>query len=203
MEPDRPEIEVLDTERPPGPVARWVTGALRRPVARVAVAAVAALVLIGVWTTRPQEEPAATADAEQVAGTDAPPGLRPPPARGREEATGSWQVADDLAIRSGPRGHTVTFTATNRGADDQDPRQLEVTGAFVDRPGLVYRGSCSAAERTRDGYRKIRRAVAPQETVLVRCSDVTRYGGRTAWIDPASVTVRRIPCESEGSSLPM
>ena len=199
---DRPEVEVLDTERPPGAVQQWVTATLRRPAGRAAAAVVAALVLVGVWATLPEDEPDAAAETDAVALAEAPPGLRPPPARGRAATTGSWQVAD-LAVRSGPRGHLVTFRATNGGGEAQDPSQLEVTGAFVDRPGLVYRATCSRAELTRRGYRAIEGTVRPTRTVLVRCTDVTRYGGRTAWIDPSSVTVRRIPCESEGSSLPM
>ena len=199
---DRPEVEVLDTERPPGAVQQWVAATLRRPVGRAAAAVVAALVLVGLWSTLPEDEPKAAAETDAVALAEAPPGLRPPPARGRAATTGSWQVADDLAIRSGPRGHSVTFTATNGGGEPQDPSQLEVTGAFVDRPGLTYRATCSGAQRTERGYRTIEGTVRPTRTVLVRCTDVTRYGGRTAWIDPSSVTVR-IPCESEGSSLPM
>jgi hypothetical protein len=97
----------------------------------------------------------------------------------------------------------VTFTATNRGTEAQDPSQLEVTGAFVDRPGLTFRASCSGTERSPRGYRRISGDVRPSRAVLVRCTDVTKYGGRTAWIDPSPVTVRRIPCESGGSSLPM
>ncbi|CAA9397606.1 MAG: hypothetical protein AVDCRST_MAG47-3216 [uncultured Nocardioidaceae bacterium] len=204
MEPDdRPEVEVLDTERPPSAVQQWVEARLRHPAAKAAVAVVAALVLLGAWSVLPEDEPKAEADAEAVAAADTPPGLRPPPARGRESGTGSWQVADDLAIRTGPRGHSVTFTATNRGAEPQDPGQLEVTGAFVDRVGLVYRAACSAAVRRARGYRTIQGDVGPTKTVLVRCTDVTKYGGRTAWIDPSSVTVRLIPCESDASSLPM
>ena len=198
--PERPEMEVLDTERPPGAFQQWATRVLRRRLVRASVAIVAALSLVGVWATLPRDQPASRADA--VAGGETPPGLRPPPARGRESATGTWQV-DDLAVRTGHHGHTVTFTATNRGGETQDPRDLEVTGTFVDRPGLAYAGSCAAAEPAGDGYRTIRGVIDPGDKVLVRCKDVTRYGGRTAWIDPSSVTVRRIPCESEGSPLPM
>ena len=204
MEPeDRPEVEVLDTERPPGAVQLWVESRLRHPAAKAAVAGVAALVLLGAWSVLPKDEPARAAGGDPVAAADTPPGLRPPPARGRQAGTGTWQVADDLAIRTGPRGHSVTFTATNRGAEPQDPGRLEVTGAFVDRAGLVYRATCSAAERRARGYRTVQGDVGPRKTVLVRCTDVTKYGGRTAWIDPSTVTVRRIPCESESSSLPM
>lgn len=200
---DRPEVEVLDTGRPPGALQRWLSSTLRRPAARAALAVAVALVLAGVWTMLPSDEPPAAADAEPTVGADDAPGLRPPPARGRESPTGDWRVAEDLAVRSGPRGHTVTFSATNRGVERQDPRDLEVTAEFVDRPGLTYRATCAAVRRTPQGHRPLRGTVRPQKTVLVRCRDATRYGGDTAWIDPSSIAVRRIPCESEASSLPM
>ena len=200
---DRPEVEVLDTGRPPGAWQRWMSSTLRRPAARAAMAVAVAPVLAGVWTTLPGEEPTTAADAEPAVGGHDAPGLRPPPARGREPSTGDWRIAEDLAVRSGPRGHTVTFTATNRGAEPQDPRDLEVTAEFIDQPGLTYRATCASAKRTDRGDRTVRRTVAPGRSVPVRCTDVTGYGGTTGWIDPGSITVRRIPCESEASSLPM
>jgi hypothetical protein len=200
---DRPEVEVLDTGRPPGALQRWMSGALRRPAARAALAVGVALVLAGVWSTLPGDEPTPAADVEPTVAGDEVPGLRPPPARGREPSTGDWRIAEDLAVRSGPRGHTITFSATNGGVEPQDPRDLEVTAEFVDRPGLTYRGTCAAVRRTPQGYRPLRGTVKPQQPVLVRCRDVTQYDGDTAWIALSSITVRRIPCESEASSLPM
>jgi hypothetical protein len=201
--PDRPEVEVLDTERPPGALQQWVSRMLGRPVVRATVAVVAVLALVGVWITLPGDEPEAAADAEEAAAPDTPPGPRPPPARGRQSPTGSWQVADDLAIRSGPKGHVVTFSAVNGGATAQDPADLEVVAGFVDRAYLQYRATCSGVRLAGRDAPRFRRLVEPGQEVFVRCRDTTRYGGRTAWIDPSSVTVRRTPCESEGDALPL
>lgn len=201
---DRPEVEVLDTGRPQGRLQEWMSATLRRPAARAALAVAAgALVVAGVWTTLSGDEPTAAADAEPAVGADGAPGLRPPPARGRESSTGDWRIAEDLAVRSGPRGHTVTFSATNRGTERLDPRDLEVTADFIDQPGLTYRATCALAKQNKSGDRTLRSSVAPGRSVLVRCTDVTGYGGTTGWIDPSSITVRRIPCESEASSLPL
>ena len=198
----QPDIEVLDDERPPSALQQWATRTLRRPLVRAAIAVPLAVVLVGAWSVLPRDQPVPVDDGSSAAA-DTPPGLRPPPPRGRESPTGSWRVADDLSIRTGPRGHTIVFSATNGGARAKDPRELEVTGGFVDRPGLTYVSTCAAVERSPGGYRTIRGSIGPRRTVLVRCRDVTAYGGRTAWIDPTSVVVRRKPCESEASSLPM
>ncbi len=202
--PDRPEVEVLDTERPPGAFEQWLASAFRRREARIGAAALVAIALIGVWVTLPGEEPEATAEQETVAGDSAPPGLRPPPARGREFPTGDWRVTTDtIVIRSGPIGPTVSFIATNKGTEKRDPTQLEVTAGFVDRPGSTFRAGCSGVEPVPGKFRPLSDPVKPQDSVHVRCQSSTRHHPQTPTIDFATIEVRLIPCESEQSTLPM
>ena len=204
--PDRPDMEVLDTDRPPSRFGAWIGAALRRRGVRLLGLGLA-LVLVGVWfVSAPSENPVTgAAGGDKASAPITAPGLRPPPARGRtpETGSGSWQVLDDLAIRTGPRGHQITFSAINRGPVGQDPSDLEVVGSFVDAPGLAYRATCAAVGRATHGTRPLIGAVESRERVYVRCTDVTRYRGTTAWIDPTSVEVRVVPCESEASAVPM
>lgn len=164
---------------------------------------VAALVVVGVWTMLPRTDGPAPADAEPAAAADTPPGLRPPPARGRESTTGSWQVVENFAVRSGPKGHTVLFTATNRGSEAADPGDLQVTAGYLGRPALDYRATCLAVDPRWQGPRTLTDTVEPRRTVVIRCRDTTRYAGAPPALDRSSIEVRRVPCESEGSSLPM
>lgn len=206
--PDRPEMEVLETGRPAGALARWLQKVFGRRRVHVAVTAVTAATvgLVGAATMSATVLDAdRTDDArdERSSSAGTPPGLRPPPPRGRESPTGRWLVAQDLAIRSGPGGHVVTFSAVNNGTTAADPRELEVVGGFVDREHLEYTAVCAGVELAGRGAPRFRGIVDPGRRVFVRCRDTTPYGGRTAWIDPGSVTVRRTETAWEGAAVPM
>ena len=200
--PERPSAEVLDTGRPPGAVERWAGSLLQGRGAKV-VGVIGVLLLgAGAWSVVAADDPDSPA-AEgtgpvEPASADAPPGLRPPPARGREATTGTWKVTQDVAIRSSPKGHTVTFLAVNGGTEPQDPTRFQVSGGFVDRPGLDYQASCAGVELSPDGYRPLRKPVKPGQEVFVRCVDTTRYGAKVAWLDPKTVLVTTEPCEESG-----
>lgn len=200
---DRGEMEVLTTGDPPSALRAWIERQLVRPGVRAALVMVLAVVLIGVWTSLPKDDRNSATNTEEAPIAEAPPGLRPPPPRGRESPTGDWQVANDVAITSGPKGHVVTFSAFNAGATAQDPADLQVVGAFVDRDDLDYVARCAGVDLDARGGPRFDGLVEPGYKVFVRCRDVTRYGGRAAWIDPGSITVRKVPCESEEPTVPM
>ena len=197
--PDLPHVEVLDTGRPPGVLERWLrTWSF---AGKVASASAVALLTGGGWFVLASHGPAAEDDVSVDEAPVVAPGLRPPPARGREAGSGSWRVSQDVSIRSGPRGHTITFFAANKGTEPQDPARFRVAAGFVDREGLDYRATCAAVRLTSRGYRPRTSLVQPDEEVFVRCTDTTRYGRAVAWIDPKSVVVSTEPCE-ESRSLP-
>ncbi len=201
---DRPPVEVLEGGHEPGAVEQRVRSALQGRWGRAAAVALALALGGGAWWAADKDpapaqeagrDPADLAELAAVA-----PGLRPPPARGPQPTTTTdWQVPLDVRISSGPRGHTVTFFAVNRGDRPQDPSDLRVEGGFVDEPDLTYTAECGRVRLTAGGYRPQDGSVAPGKKVFVRCTDTTAYLGRPAWIDPKTVLVRTAPCESEGT----
>lgn len=196
-------MEVLETGRPPNALERSARALLRRRGVRAGLAVGALLLLAGGWVVHATDDspPSATAEAEETgAMITGSPGLRPAPAYGRRGVESTWKVAPDVSVRSGPRGHTVTFFAVNRGPEAQDPHELRVGAAFVDRPRLEYQAACAGVEPAASGYRPLRGKVPAGERVLVRCTDTTEYDGAPARIDPASVVVRTTPCEDAGRS---
>ena len=194
--PDRPAVEVLDTGRPPGALERRMTALLQHRGAKAAGVVGVLLIGGGTWAVVGSEEPVAEGtDAVEPASAEVPPGLRPPPASGRESGTGTWKVTQDVSIRSGPNGHTITFLAVNGGTEPQDPTRFQVAAGFVDRPRLDYQASCAGVKLSPDGYRPLRKPVRPGQEVFVRCVDTTEYGAKVAWIDPKTVLVSTEQCE--------
>jgi hypothetical protein len=197
MDQERPDapVEVLETGRPTGVLERWTRAALARPSARAVLVLGVALCLLGAWVAvRSDSSPPAEPQAE-AAAAGVPPGLRPPPLRAGSgpRDTSGWKAPLDLAVRSGPHGHTITFFAVNRGTQPLDPRWFVVSAGFVDQPELAYKASCTGL---RPGTRRpIRGTVPPGMRILVRCDDTTAYQGDPAWIDPPTIVVRAGRCE--------
>ena len=204
MEPNRPEqppMEVLESEREPSRLERWAGALLRTRGRRVGVATVVLLAGGGLVASQADRDAGADAEPADAQAAVTATGLRPAPAIGRQGAdTSSWRVGRDVSVRSGPRGHTVTFFAVNLGPQAQDPRAIQVDAEFVDRPRLTYEASCAGVERTPRGHQPLRGDVAAGDRVLVRCSDETKYPAAPARIDTASVTVRTTPCDGSGRS---
>lgn len=198
-------MEVLDSEREPSRLERWAGAVLGRPAGMAIAAVTVILVLAGLWVAYSPggggSSVSADAEADEASASTGSPGLRPAPVLGRQGEDGSsWRVARDVSVRSGPRGHTVTFFAVNLGPRSQDPRALQVDAEFVDRPKLTYEASCVGVELTPRGHETLRGDVAAGERVFVRCSDKTKYPAAPARIDTASVTVRTVPCDGSGGS---
>lgn len=195
MEPERPPMEVLDDERPPTFFERHVAPLVQSRAARAGVAVAGVLLLLGAWAVAgPVEDGADQAEAAPAAGPIEPPGLRPPPFRGRESSAGPWRVRGEVATRSGPNGNTFTFRASNTGSTPADPRDLQVEAGYLDRPEAVYTVACVGVRRTDDGVRSLKTLVAPGRTVSVQCVDAPEEP-EPPRMAPLVVTVTTARCE--------
>lgn len=198
MEPNRPEgppDEVLSTGHPPGAVERWASSLAARPGLRTAAAAGLLVVAVGAWLAATSRDPAVeTRTGLSAAERVSAPGLRPVPS---PDGTNPWEVGDDLAIRSGPRGHTITFHAVNRGHEAAWPSNLRVDARFLDTRGLIYQAHCAGFRATHDGRTVVDGAIPPGEKVFVRCRDITHYAGKPPRISPWTVHITTVPCGRE------
>lgn len=187
-------MEVLDTERPPSAVERWVRPLLDRRGARPAIAA-GVVLLLGVWVaTSLGDESRVEARSEGAGVAVGAPGLRTPPEGARRSGTAPWQVRGDVVITRSPKGNTFTFVAVNGGTEPEDARDLQVEAGYLDRPEAVYAVACVGVERTPNGARARRALVDPGDRVLLRCKD-PRRSGEPARVTPMVTTVAKKPCE--------
>lgn len=198
MEPIRPDgtpDEVLSTGRPPGALERWAGSLAARRGFRAVVAAVLLVGALGAWLAFSSRHPATEARPGLTSDQRvSAPGLRPTPSG---DGTNPWAVGDDLAIRSGPRGHTITFHAVNTSHKAAWPSNLRVDARFLDTRGLIYQAHCFGFRATLHGRRAVDGAVAPGGKVFVRCRDITHYAGKPPRISPWTVHITTVPCGRE------
>jgi len=197
-----PPDEVLSTGRPPGPAERWARSLLARSGFRAAMGAgLLALVLVAWFVVSSRDEPAASAGKQTAAPVSAP-GLRPAPLRGPPEFRSPWKVRGDVSIRRGPHGSTLTFHAVNGGSAAAWPSNIRVDARFLDRQGLIYQAHCLGIRPTAHGPSVVEGGVAPGAEVLVRCTDITHYGGSPARLAAWTVHVTAVPCHAEAGRQP-
>ena len=199
-QPQRREVELLDTNAPAGAFERFATAALRRRGVRIAGAvATALLVGAGAAAGLDQEEPTVVAqpeDAPTAAPRD-PDSYEPPPWLTAREI--GWAVLGRPEVDPESPVYVVTVRAVNRSLEPGRPQELRAVGRFEGRPGFRFSATCRGFNRDAAGVpRPVRSAVEPGERVLLRCTDTMEYAGNRPELDLRSIRIQGIQCGDEG-----
>ena len=203
MEP-RPEpsdMELLETNRPPGAFERAASALLRRRGVRVAgvvaLGLVAGLAIaVGPTTEEPPKAPEDTAEAADRSLRD-PDSYRPPP--WVLSADAGWQVIGRPKVNLESPVYVVTFRAANRSSGPRRPTDLRAVGRFEGRPGFLFTAACNGSGQAADELRPLTTGAQPGEKILVRCTDAMEYSGNRPDLLPRSLRILSVPQANEGS----
>lgn len=190
MERERPQppMEVLDADRPPGMLERWVAPLLTRRGVQLG-AALTALLVGGYVVAAPGSGSAPRADDQAAPVPAAPPAGSGGGSDQGPDGAGPWRISEDIAVRYTRAGRTVTFVAVNAGFVARDPRDLQVETSYLGGLASSYAFGCVGGERTPRGFRPRRGLVEPGDRIVVQCPDTVRLNGQPSRLPPEVIDV--------------
>lgn len=201
-DPERPGMELLETNSEPGAFERFTTAALQHRWVKVAgVVAVVLAAGVGTWAgltdddpddraSRPEAAPAAPAPRD-------PSRYEPPPWVTSSDV--DWEVLGPLEVNLESPVYVVRFAAVNRSSEARRPT-LKAVGLFLGRPGFRFTASCTGFDQEEFGeLRPLMGAVRPDERVLMRCTDTMEYSGDRPELDPTTLRIQGLPDDGGGS----
>ena len=205
-DPERPGMELLETNDAPGAFERFATAAWERPAVRIAGGVAVALAIgVGIWTgiagddagSLPAASPAGAESPEPPATTPRDPDYyEPPPWVISREI--DWEVLGRLKVNVESPVYVVTFTAVNRSNETRRPN-LKAVGRFVDDPGFRFTATCTGFDNHEtEDLRPLLTGVGPGEQIRVRCIDTMEYSGNRPELDPRTLQIQGLPYDGAG-----
>lgn len=180
-------MEVLDAERPPGAVGRWVGGLLERPAVRAAGTAALALGLLAAWFLA-SGDPDPPVEA-QDSGPFVSPLSQATPDPASPPDIDPWRIVDGLTVTFLPDGRMISFSAFNAGSRPRDPRELFMHVGYVSGGASAYIFSCARADRASGPEGSRGEPVPPGGEVELRCEDTIQLNGKPSRLPPEVLSV--------------